>query len=244
VFRTIKIVLAATAAVALSTLGMTAAGASPTINKTLACGGVSPFCFDVYNTQLGPLDVFKVHHASGTPLNGSPIDLSPRSGADPTEDFLLIPVGNVVTTLNCPDPACDNAISWPFTDPNVDLQFIEFGDTFVFSEQYDPNGHLGQLYAGLHSFPTLSHGLALQNPGVYGSQTYQNRLWVTSPFFQINGSVPVINVGQTNKTGVFKVLGIPDGGLVNIEPRIQTGHLDSIGQAPENQDWQTELNYP
>jgi hypothetical protein len=232
-------------AIVLALFGTVTASAQTTVNKTLACGGVSLFCFDVYNSQLGPGDVLKVHHKSGTPLNGSPIDLSPRNGADPTEDFLLIPVGNVTTTLNCPDPACDNSINFPFVDPNVDLQFIEFGDTFVFSEQYDPNGHLGQLFAGLHSWsPGLKNGLALQQPGVYGSQAYQNRLWVTSPFFQINASVPVINVGQTNKTGIFKVLGIPDGAQVNIEPRIQTGLLDSIGQAPENQDFQVESNYP
>jgi len=205
-------------------------------NHTIGCA-VNPFCFDIFNTQLGTGDTLKV---IGNPIVGAAIKLEPRNGQDAGDDSLYIPVGNVTTTLNCPDPACDNAVNFPFADPNVDLQFIQFGDTQVFSEQDAPNGHLKQVYYGVNAKGQLS----LQAPGVYGSQAYWNRLWVVSPFFQLDGSSPVINVGLTNKTGIFKVLGIKDGGLVGARPRIQTGQLDSLGQAPENQTWQIEPNYP
>jgi len=231
-----RIILAVLAAVAATAALVLPAGAASAGNHTIGCA-VNPFCFDIYNTQLGPGDTLKV---IGNPAAGDAIKLEPRNGQDAGDDSLFIPVGNVTTTLNCPDPACDNSVNFPFTDPNVDLQFIQFGDTLVFSEQDAPNGHLAQLFYGLNAKGQLS----LQFPGVYGSQAYQNRLWVTSPFFQINGSFPVINVGRTNATGIFKVLGVKDGALVGARPRIQTGQLDSLGQAPENQDWQIEPNYP
>jgi hypothetical protein len=226
------------ATLALAMLGATAASASAShpVPKTIGCA-VNPFCFDIYNTQLGPNDTFKV---VGSPVVGAKIILGARNGQSGAEDSLYIPVGNVSTTLNCADPQCNNSINWPFVDPQADLQFIEFGDTQVFSQQDAPNGHLKQVYFGLNSLNKLS----LEPAGVYGSQTYQNRLWVVSPFFQFNDSSPVINVGQTNKTGTFKVLAIPDGALAGIQPRIQTGQLDSLGQAPENQTWNTEPNYP
>lgn len=236
----IYLVAALFTAGALSLAGASAASAhprpAPHIQRTIGCA-VNPFCFDVFNTQLGSSDVLKV---VGSPVSGAKIVLGARSGADGSEDSILIPVGNVTTTLNCPDPACDNSINFPFTDPNADLQFIQFGDTFVFSVQDAPNGHLKQLYDGLNKYNQLS----LQTAGAYGSQAYQNRLWVVSPFFQFDYSSPVINVGQTNKTGTFKVLGIPDGAGKGVRPRIQVGQLDSLGQAPENQTWQTEPNYP
>lgn len=234
--RTLVVTLFGVLALIAGVAGTTAASAGThPVPRTIGCA-VNPFCFDIFNTQLGASDVL---HVNGSPIAGAKIVLSPRNGADGSEDSLFIPVGNVTTTLNCSDPACDNSTNFPFVDPNADLQFIQFGDTQVFSQQDAPNGHLKQLYYG------LSGGkLALQTAGVYGSLKYQNRLWVVSPFFQFDGSSPIINVGATNRLGTFMVLGVPDGAQVFTQPRIQVGQLDSLGQAPENQTWQTEPNYP
>lgn len=221
--------LAGAGALALGVTTAASAGTHP-IPRTIGCA-VNPFCFDIYNTQVGPNDVLKT---VGTPAAGDKVILAARSGSDASQDSLFIPVEQVTSVLNG-DP-----INQPFADPNLDLLLIQFGDTQVFSQQDAPNGHLRQLYFGLNG----KNQLSLQTAGAYGSQAYQNRLWIVSPFFQFDGSSPVINVGQTNLTGTIKVLGVKDGALVGARPHIETGQLDSLGQAPEFQTWDTEPNYP
>ena len=126
-----------------------------------------------YRTEC-PGDVLTV---GGTGGAGSPIKLKAHNGQNSRQDNLIVPVGTVQSTLN------GNTIDYPFNNPFVDQFLQNVGDTLVFSSQYAPNGHIKQLVAGL----SATNKLVLQHPGVFGSQQYQNGLWVAVPFPQSTG---------------------------------------------------------
>lgn len=236
----LKILIAFAAALAIAVAPAAAMAAPAHPPPTIGCS-VSPACFDVFNAQLGPGDVLKVKPAPGkTAGAGTRIVLGARNGSAASEDWQLFPVGYATTTLNCPYPGCDEDFNFPFDNPFLDEFLIAAGDNLVFQYDWTPNGHFRQLEASLNSV----NGLALERAGTFGSQRYYNGLWVASPLYQLNGSTPIINVGQTRLTGNFEVLGIPDGAQLGVEPKIQLGQFDSLGQVPENQAWYAEPNYP
>jgi hypothetical protein len=233
VFRHARRLLAAGAVLAIPAIGLTAGPAMASTHprpNTIGCT-VNPFCFDIANAQLGPGDVLTV---GGTGAAGSPIKLKAHNGQNPRQDNLIVPVGTVQSTLN------GDTTDYPFNNPFVDQFLQNVGDTLVFSSQYAPNGHIKQLVAGL----STTNKLVLQQPGVFGSQQYQNGLWVAVPFPQINGQTPLINVGQTNATGTYMVLTMHNGATAATQPFVKAGTPDSLGQFGENQGWFPVPNYP
>jgi len=196
--------------------------------NTIGCA-VNINCFDIYNAQAGPNFVL----SSANSLVGTQVKLASRNPQSSHQDFTYVLEGLVQSTIG------GDSSNFPFADPNVDFQYQ---GQQVFLVQHTPNGNTGkQVYAGA---PGPGNKIALAKKGVFGSQAFQNNLWVASDLPQFNGTVPVINVGWTNTKGDTQVLTIKQGATNGAVPFVSALRTDALGQVPPVQQWQGEPNYP